>query len=107
MLEKRADLADKQAPPNEIIAALNADIVSHQRTQPAVALEAIFARDELREAAGLPPPPTKSPPRKSGRRTASSSARCWNRFPPRNIIARWNRSRRRIPTAGWKCCAAR
>ena len=38
-----------------MIAALNPDIVSHQRTQPAVALEAIFARDELREAAGLPP----------------------------------------------------
>ena len=34
--------------------ALNADIASHQRTQPAVALEAIFARDELRDAAGLP-----------------------------------------------------
>ncbi len=51
------DLTDKQAAAAEIITALNADIVSHQRTQPGVALEAIFARDELREIAGLPPVP--------------------------------------------------
>ncbi|MGH7940044.1 MAG: GreA/GreB family elongation factor, partial [Limisphaerales bacterium] len=49
------DLADKAAVAGDIITALNADIVSHQRTQPAVALEAIFTRDDLREAAGLPP----------------------------------------------------
>jgi transcription elongation GreA/GreB family factor len=54
-LKSAADLADKQAAAAEIIPALNADIVSHQRTQPAVALEAIFARDELRAVAGLPP----------------------------------------------------
>jgi transcription elongation GreA/GreB family factor len=48
-------LKDKAAAAGEIISALNADIVSHQRTQPAVALEAIFARDELRHAAGLQP----------------------------------------------------
>jgi transcription elongation GreA/GreB family factor len=52
-----SDLTDKQAAAGEIIAALNTDIVSHQRTQPAVALEAIFARDELREIAGMPPAP--------------------------------------------------
>ena len=52
-----ADLTDKQAAAAEIITALNADIMSHQRTQPGVALEAIFARDELREIAGLPPVP--------------------------------------------------
>jgi transcription elongation GreA/GreB family factor len=51
------DLADKQGAAGEVIAALNADIISHQRTQPAVALEAIFARDELREVAGLQPAP--------------------------------------------------
>jgi transcription elongation GreA/GreB family factor len=51
------DLADKQAAAGEVITALNTDIVTHQRTQPAVALEAIFARDELREIAGLPPAP--------------------------------------------------
>jgi transcription elongation GreA/GreB family factor len=57
-LSKNApDLADKQAAAAEIIPALNADIMSYQRTQPGVALEAIFARDELREIAGLPPVP--------------------------------------------------
>ena len=46
-----ADLADKPAAINEAIAALNTDIATHQRTQPAVALEAVFARDDLRAAA--------------------------------------------------------
>ncbi len=54
MLKALADLKDKAACANEVIAALNPDIITHQRTQPAVALEGIFARDELREAAGLP-----------------------------------------------------
>jgi len=49
-----SDLKDKTATASEVIASLNPDIASHQRNQPAVALEAIFARDELREAAGLP-----------------------------------------------------
>jgi transcription elongation GreA/GreB family factor len=52
-----SDLKDKTAAANEVVMALNADIASHQRTQPAVALEAIFARDELREVCGLPPVP--------------------------------------------------
>src|SRR5947207_3526095 len=47
------DLADPKVVATEIIASLNADIATHQRTQPGVALEAIFVRDELREAAGL------------------------------------------------------
>jgi len=55
LIRSAADLADKQAAGGELIAALNTDIASHQRTQPAVALEAIFARDELRQVAGLPP----------------------------------------------------
>src|SRR5271168_2799657 len=50
-----SEMKDKAAAATEIISALNADIASHQRTQPAVALEAIFARDELRHAAGLAP----------------------------------------------------
>jgi transcription elongation GreA/GreB family factor len=54
ILKGIADLKDKTATANEVIAALNPDIVAYQRTQPAVALEAIFARDELREAVGLP-----------------------------------------------------
>jgi transcription elongation GreA/GreB family factor len=55
MLKAVSDLKDRVALANEVIAVLNPDIVSHQRTQTAVALEAIFSRDELREAAGLPP----------------------------------------------------
>src|SRR5271170_1711878 len=55
ILKVVSDLKDKAAAANEIISALNADIASHQRTQPAVALEAIFARDELCHAAGLQP----------------------------------------------------
>lgn len=49
-----SDLNDKQGVSKEVIAALNAEIATHQRTQPAVALEAIFVRDDIREAAGLP-----------------------------------------------------
>ncbi|MHB8522619.1 MAG: GreA/GreB family elongation factor [Limisphaerales bacterium] len=47
------DLGDKTAAATEVITTLNADIASHQRTQPAIALEAVFLRDELREACGL------------------------------------------------------
>jgi transcription elongation factor GreA len=50
-----SDLKEKAEVANEIIAALNPDIATHQRTQPAVALEAVFARDELQQAAGLQP----------------------------------------------------
>jgi len=53
MLKAISDLKDQAAVAGEVIAALNPEIVSHQRTQPAVALEAIFARDELCEAAGV------------------------------------------------------
>ncbi len=49
------DLKDKKAAAAEVIAAMNPEIASHQRTQTALALEAIFARDELIEACGLPP----------------------------------------------------
>ena len=42
----------KLAAANEIITALNAEIATHQRTQPAVALEAIFVRDDIRDATG-------------------------------------------------------
>jgi transcription elongation GreA/GreB family factor len=55
ILKGLPDFKDQTAAANEVIAVLNPDIASHQRTQPAVALEAIFARDELREAVGLPP----------------------------------------------------
>src|SRR5258706_10437385 len=49
------DLADKKAAATEIISALNAEIPSYQRTQPAVAIEAIFVRDDIRAMAELPP----------------------------------------------------
>src|SRR5205807_2087788 len=53
IIKVASDLADKQAAGNEVIAALNADIANYQRNQPAVALEAIFARDELRSVTGV------------------------------------------------------
>src|SRR5207302_2162434 len=46
-----------QAAAAETIQALNAEIPSYQRTQPAVALEALFVRDDLRAVAGLAPVP--------------------------------------------------
>jgi transcription elongation GreA/GreB family factor len=53
LLKNAHDLSDKAAAATEIIAMLNAEIPSYQRTQPAVALEAIFARDDIREMAGF------------------------------------------------------
>ena len=49
------DVSDQQKVAGEMIAVLNADIATHQRTQPAVALEAMFARDDLYAAAGITP----------------------------------------------------
>ncbi len=49
-----ADLSDKNVAAKEVISALNTEIATHQRTQPAVALEAIFVRDEIRVATELP-----------------------------------------------------
>jgi transcription elongation GreA/GreB family factor len=49
------DLGDKDAAAKEIIASLNVEIPSYQRTQPAVALEAIFAREDIRELTGSAP----------------------------------------------------
>jgi len=54
ILKNFADLSDPAGAANEALGTLNNEIVSHQRTQPALALEAIFVRDELRAAAGLP-----------------------------------------------------
>ena len=49
-----SDLEDKNAAAKEVITALNAEIGTHQRTQPSVALEAIFIRDEIRESTSEP-----------------------------------------------------
>jgi len=54
-LKTLGDIKDKALVGKEMVTALNADINSHQRTQPALALEGIFLRDEIRNAAGLPP----------------------------------------------------
>lgn len=56
------DVADKQKVAGDIVSALNTDIATHQRTQPSVALEGIFARDELRAAAGLEAAPGELTP---------------------------------------------
>ncbi len=53
LLRNAHDLTDKGAAATEIIATLNTEIASHQRTQPAVALEAVFVRDDIREVVGL------------------------------------------------------
>jgi len=55
LLKNAADLTDKQAASAEVIAALNNELTSYVRTQPAVALEAVFVRDDIREMAGLSP----------------------------------------------------
>jgi transcription elongation GreA/GreB family factor len=52
ILKSASDLTDLTATANEVIAALNGEIATHLRTQPAVALEAIFVRDDLRAATG-------------------------------------------------------
>jgi transcription elongation GreA/GreB family factor/transcription elongation factor GreA-like protein len=55
LLRNAQDLTDKKAAAAEVMAALNTELPSYQRTQPAVALEAIFAREDVREMAELPP----------------------------------------------------
>ncbi len=55
LLKNAHDLTNKEVAAREVIQTLNSEIASYQRTQPAVALEAIFARDDIREVAGLPP----------------------------------------------------
>ena len=57
LLKNLGELDDPRAAAAEALALLNAEIASHQRTQPALALEAIFTRDDLRAAAGLEPAP--------------------------------------------------
>jgi len=50
ILKNLSDMDDKSAAARDILPILNAEIVTHQRTQPSVALEAIFIRDDLRSA---------------------------------------------------------
>ena len=55
VLKNLADLDDRAAAAREVLPALNTEIATHQRTQPSVALEAIFIRDDIRAAVDLPP----------------------------------------------------
>jgi transcription elongation GreA/GreB family factor/transcription elongation factor GreA-like protein len=55
LLRNAHDLTDKGAAATEVVATFNSEIPSYQRTQPAVALEAIFVRDDMRETAVVPP----------------------------------------------------
>jgi transcription elongation GreA/GreB family factor len=54
ILKNANDLSDKQAAAKEIIATLNGEIATYQRTQTAVALEGIFIRDDIRQMADIP-----------------------------------------------------
>ena len=63
ILRNLPDLQNQDALAAEVIAAMNPEIASHIRTQPAVALDAIFARDDLRQATGLAP--TEGEPREN------------------------------------------
>src|SRR3954468_10693701 len=54
LLKNAHDLANKEAAAQEVLAAINSEIPSYQRTQPAVALEAVFVRDDIRQMANLP-----------------------------------------------------
>jgi transcription elongation GreA/GreB family factor len=56
-LKSFADLSDQTGTVNTIVAKLNEEIATHQRTQMPTALEAVFIRDELKAAAGLAPAP--------------------------------------------------
>jgi transcription elongation GreA/GreB family factor len=49
------DMTDTEAASAEIEKVLNQEIASHRQTQPALALEAIFTRNDLRKAANRPP----------------------------------------------------
>src|SRR5262249_12460213 len=55
LLKNAHDLSNPQAAATEVVTALNSEIASYLRTQPPVALEAIFARDDIRAMAGLQP----------------------------------------------------
>lgn len=53
LLKSISDVSNPKDASREVISSLNADIQTHVKTMPALALEAMFIRDELRQAAGL------------------------------------------------------
>ncbi len=52
VLKNLEDLTDRKPTAEEVVATLNAEIATHQRTMAALTLEAIFTRDDLRAAVG-------------------------------------------------------
>jgi len=54
ILKNLPDITEREVVVQDAINALNVEIATHQRTLPALALEAIFMRDDLRIGAGLP-----------------------------------------------------
>lgn len=66
LLKSVPDLTEAKAAVTEAITTLNPEIASHQRTMPALALEAIFMRDDLRQAIG------EAAPTEGGEVTASA-----------------------------------
>jgi transcription elongation GreA/GreB family factor/transcription elongation factor GreA-like protein len=55
ILKSLPDLGDGAGVAKEVVTTLNSEILTHQRTQPSIALEAIFVRDEIRQAAEVAP----------------------------------------------------
>jgi transcription elongation GreA/GreB family factor len=52
LVRNLGDIPDKVTPVTEAVQKFNEEIVSHQKTMPAVALEGIFMRNDLRAAVG-------------------------------------------------------
>jgi transcription elongation GreA/GreB family factor len=55
LLKMFSDLSNPGVAVAEVNGVLNSEIATHIRTQPNIAMEAMFVRDDLRQAAGLPP----------------------------------------------------
>lgn len=62
LLKNLSELTEPGAAVAEAVEVLNNEIATHQRTQPALALEAIFMREDLRTAAGQVPQPGEITP---------------------------------------------
>jgi len=54
LLKSVEDLTDKPAAGAEVIQMLNGEITSHLKTMPGLALEGVFAREDIRAATGAP-----------------------------------------------------
>lgn len=48
------DLGDREAAGREVVQALNTEIATHLKTMPGLALEGVFAREDIRAATGAP-----------------------------------------------------